>query len=334
MVDKLAATKPLPRLGSKGFTILSYNVLMPNSEDGWWISKYYSPDTKKEHTEWEYRGKLFREQFSHLAPDVICIQEAHAESFETDFGGWMREAGYENALMKKGRMRCATFWKTDRFNIAHGGVQHKDRTLICELVEQQTAEEEASPMTSPRRVFIVNCHLTAGPDSKRRLKQAYEALEAVRKVVVKQHKQELSALQQVERERQKAEKQRRKREEQAARKQPADLQPPEPPPQPELRSKSQPGAASLQDATPGQQEGQQAEPKPKQQKQKQNPPKQPKHTPPSKQEVAAAEARMVQKVAVVVCGDFNSEGRTAVRELLLHSQVNGIWACDSILVKV
>ena len=42
----------------------------------------------------------------------------------------------------------------------------------------------------------------------------------------------------------------------------------------------------------------------------------------AEQEVAAAvEVRELQQVAVVFCGDFNSEGHTAVRELLLRSKV-------------
>ena len=182
MVNKIAASVPLPCLGKNGFTVLTYNVLIPNSQDGWWVYKYYCAGTKREHTEWAHREKLFKQQFATLASDVVCIQEAHAESFETDFGIWMREAGYAHALMKKGRMRCATFWKTSRFKLANKGLQHKDRTLICELIEVRPVVEATKETlrTEPsRRVFIVNGHLSAGHSSQRRLHQAHEALEAV-----------------------------------------------------------------------------------------------------------------------------------------------------------
>ena len=68
-------------------TLLSYNCLLPNSIDGWWIYKYY--DTNRvptKHTEWPHRKALLKGQlWGEEKMDVVCLQETCAESFETDF---------------------------------------------------------------------------------------------------------------------------------------------------------------------------------------------------------------------------------------------------------
>jgi endonuclease/exonuclease/phosphatase family metal-dependent hydrolase len=314
MAQTVAADLPLPQLGDKGFTLLTYNVLMPNSNDGWWVHKYYGAGVDKDHTEWEYRVKLLRKQMTDDKPDVICIQEATEPSFEADFCVWMREEGYAHELMKKGRMRCATFWRTERFALAveadpkNGGVQHKDRSLICELVEVN----EADKGVDRRSVFIVNCHFTAGPDRKRRLKQAHEAVETVKKTMSKRYKEDQTKKQQEEKRRQHEEKKRLKREadklkkEAEANKQQQQEQPPQPP-----QEKQDAGCGA--DCGAGGGDGDKPKTKSK--------PKKPKQQQPNKQEQAAAEALYIQSVPVVMCGDFNSGGMTAVRELLVECEV-------------
>eukprot|EP00435_Cladocopium_sp_Y103_P029006 s1120_g7.t1 len=88
---------PAAEGGPTAFTCMSYNVLLPNSQDGWWIYKYYR-DAQGSHTEWPQRQGLMRKQ----------IQQD-----------------------KKGRMRPATCWRPSRFKLL--SAQHKDRSLILAL---------------------------------------------------------------------------------------------------------------------------------------------------------------------------------------------------------
>ena len=167
---------PLPTDSSQ-FSILSYNVLMPNSVDGWWLYKYYQPSTPLEHTEWHAREALLRQQLSRSRADVICLQEMAPESFESDFH-FLTEQSYECILHSKGRMRVATFWRTERFSLLLVP-KHGDRTLITVLQTVVAADEKQQTL------FVVNCHLTAGPDAARRLRQMHDALELVRKTAQK-----------------------------------------------------------------------------------------------------------------------------------------------------
>jgi hypothetical protein len=43
-------------------SIVSYNVLLPNSTDGWWVYKYYATGTEESVTAWPHRQALLREQ--------------------------------------------------------------------------------------------------------------------------------------------------------------------------------------------------------------------------------------------------------------------------------
>ena len=150
---------------AQGLTCMSYNVLLPNSKDGWWIYKYYR-DSRGAHTHWPMRQALLEKQIARVQPDVLCLQEVSELSFDEDFH-FLGKAGY-TVLMheKKGRMRPATCWKGDWKQVI---AQHKDRSLIVGLQNKDTV------------LFVVNVHLTAGPSADRRLRQMHEALETVEK---------------------------------------------------------------------------------------------------------------------------------------------------------
>ncbi|EKX43009.1 hypothetical protein GUITHDRAFT_52218, partial [Guillardia theta CCMP2712] len=76
------------------FSISTYNVLMPNSEDGWWVYKYYQSHVPRELREWEARqGRMKDLLLHHGGSDIVCIQEACGSSFDKDFA-FMTEAGY------------------------------------------------------------------------------------------------------------------------------------------------------------------------------------------------------------------------------------------------
>ena len=58
----LAADAPLPSMGAQGVSVLSWNVLLPNSVDGWWIYKYYGADANAAGAPaWPARAALLRE---------------------------------------------------------------------------------------------------------------------------------------------------------------------------------------------------------------------------------------------------------------------------------
>eukprot|EP00927_Polykrikos_kofoidii_P049279 TRINITY_DN4335_c1_g1_i1.p1 TRINITY_DN4335_c1_g1~~TRINITY_DN4335_c1_g1_i1.p1 ORF type:complete len:590 (-),score=84.83 TRINITY_DN4335_c1_g1_i1:419-2188(-) len=170
----LAAGAPLTSFpAGSGFSLISYNVLLPNSEDGWWIYKYYREPG--EFTQWPRRQALLRQQLLSSQASIICLQEVSELSFSTDFG-FLVDEGFEAMLHeKKGRMRPATFWRRDMWERV--AASHKDRTLTVAL----RAKDGVSEIKDRPPVFIVNCHLSAGPSADRRLRQVHEALDAVGK---------------------------------------------------------------------------------------------------------------------------------------------------------
>ncbi|CAJ1335463.1 unnamed protein product [Effrenium voratum] len=158
------------RASSSGMVCMTYNVLLPNSQDGWWIYKYYRDNGP--HTSWPARQALLEKQILHCQPDVLCLQEVSEPSFSSDFA-FLPAAGYEAVLHdKKGRMRPATFWRSSEWEKV--GVQHKDRTLVVTL-------RKLGGQNAGKTVFVVNVHLSAGPNADRRLRQVQEALDVVSK---------------------------------------------------------------------------------------------------------------------------------------------------------
>ena len=48
-------------------SVLTYNVLLPNSVDGWWNYKMYNPPLSQEKqymSTWEYRQRLLKERIA------------------------------------------------------------------------------------------------------------------------------------------------------------------------------------------------------------------------------------------------------------------------------
>jgi endonuclease/exonuclease/phosphatase family metal-dependent hydrolase len=107
-----ALTRPCPR----SVSILSWNVLLPNSRDGWWLYKYYPPSVPAAATRWEARRALLQQTIATSEADIVCLQECSALSFASDFDFFLT-AGYSAALHGKGRMRPATFWRSDRLRL-------------------------------------------------------------------------------------------------------------------------------------------------------------------------------------------------------------------------
>uniref|UniRef100_A0A7S3QA10 EF-hand domain-containing protein n=1 Tax=Chaetoceros debilis TaxID=122233 RepID=A0A7S3QA10_9STRA len=249
-VPILPARQPLPSFFGEHdecFSLLSWNILLPNSIDNWWCHKQYAHaggigididiDNDKAHTQWKHRQSLIKERVLHSAPDVFCMQEADGDTFDADFE-FMKDAGYDHVLHKKFRFRCATFFLKDKFLLEQ--VAHKDRTLVTSLRCRTT------PTSTQRILHVVNCHLSGGAAPERRLRQVHDAVDQIRKWtnVLERTVTQLS---------------KGKR------------------PSPKLVAKAEQALAEYQDA------------------------------------------------AMIVCGDFNSDGNTAVRKLLVEGSVEPDW---------
>mmetsp|Transcript_33344 Transcript_33344/g.42828 ORF Transcript_33344/g.42828 Transcript_33344/m.42828 type:complete len:536 (-) Transcript_33344:175-1782(-) len=173
--EALPADQALPDMEGDGFSVMSYNVLLPNSQDGWWIYKNYQKHVPAEHRRWPHRGSLLEQQLISSNADIICVQEASGDSFEEDFA-FMKKAGYKHVLHKKYRFRCATFWKASSFELNYEA--HKDRVLLVGLRDLAAASQG-------KHIFVVNCHLSAGPNPDQRLRQVFDGVDQVRKEINK-----------------------------------------------------------------------------------------------------------------------------------------------------
>jgi len=199
---------------ARSFSVLSWNVLLPNSRDGWWLYKYYPPSVTAEDTRWETRRALLQQTICASEADVVCLQECSALSFASDFK-FLFDAGYEGAIHGKGRMRPATFWRSDRLRLCapdgaelpseeegtvegapgeaaegeegesdavdpaeaalvarlerkRAGILQADRTLTATFRLRNT---DGSDLDQCPPIWVTNCHLSAGPESRRRLRQ-------------------------------------------------------------------------------------------------------------------------------------------------------------------
>lgn len=132
------------------------------------------PDEQQIST-WEYRKSLLRERIGLIDADVVCIQETSPVSFEEDFAFMTDELGYDGVeLFKKGRFRPATFWKKNRVELACPP-QHKDRTLLTSFRLVDVGTEDTP---SGEYWHVLNCHLQAGKQGGRRVRQINEGVSA------------------------------------------------------------------------------------------------------------------------------------------------------------
>lgn len=178
---KLKLTSPAHLASSdcKTFSLLSWNCLLPNSEDNWWCEKMYQSHVPEEARQWPHRQGLIRDRILLADADLVCIQEAAGDTFDTDFA-FMRELGYEAVLHKKFRFRCATFYKPTAFTLQ--SVAHEDRALVTSFV-RSAANSSAGSAVDGRPLYIANVHLSGGAAPDRRLRQVHGVTERVRKWV-------------------------------------------------------------------------------------------------------------------------------------------------------
>jgi hypothetical protein len=59
---------------AESLSVMSYNVLLPNSVDGWWNYKMYLPPLSKEQTyisSWDFRRDLLKERISLVGKCIV-----------------------------------------------------------------------------------------------------------------------------------------------------------------------------------------------------------------------------------------------------------------------
>jgi len=121
---------------------------------------------------WEYRKSLLRERIGLIDADVVCLQEISPLSFEEDFSFMTDDLGYDGVeLFRKGRFRPATFWKKDRVDLVIPA-QHKDRTLLTTF---RPIDEDTKDIRD-EYWHVLNCHLQAGKQGGRRVRQIVDGV--------------------------------------------------------------------------------------------------------------------------------------------------------------
>jgi mRNA deadenylase 3'-5' endonuclease subunit Ccr4 len=134
---------------------------------------------------WDHRKSLLRECIGLIDADVVCLQEVSPLSFEDDFAFMIEDLGYDGVeLFKKGRFRPATFWKKDRVALV-GTPHHKDRTLLTSF----RLIDETTKVIKEDNWHVLNCHLQAGKQGGRRVRQIIEgtnaAIKTAKKIMLK-----------------------------------------------------------------------------------------------------------------------------------------------------
>ena len=136
----------------------------------------YLPPLNEENqhiSSWDYRRDLLRQRISSVDADVVCLQEVSPLSFESDFA-FMKELGYDGQeMLKKGRFRPATFYKISRVKLIAPAV-HKDRTMLTIFRPINN-----NMLDDGNNWYVLNCHLQAGKQASRRLRQINEGVKAV-----------------------------------------------------------------------------------------------------------------------------------------------------------
>jgi hypothetical protein len=82
-------------------------------------------------------------------------------------------------MFKKGRFRPATFWKTSALELASSAV-HRDRTLLTTFRRKEEQDDGITAESIPKMLgncwHVLNCHLQAGKQAQRRVRQINEGV--------------------------------------------------------------------------------------------------------------------------------------------------------------
>ena len=108
------------------------------------------------------------------------------------------DLGYDGVEMfKKGRFRPATFWKTSSLELTAPPV-HKDRTLLTSFRRKAGTDDDAGGNANDKKAdktidgnwYVLNCHLQAGNNAPRRVRQINEGVRSVMTLARKQKQKE------------------------------------------------------------------------------------------------------------------------------------------------
>jgi len=120
---------------------------------------------------WESRRELLKERIALIDADVVCLQEVSPQSFEDDFSFMSEDLGYDGVeLFKRGRFRPATFWRKNKCTLVEKP-RHNDRTLLTSFHVTQPLSNEDQNSVDDRNWHVLNCHLQAGSQGPRRVRQ-------------------------------------------------------------------------------------------------------------------------------------------------------------------
>uniref|UniRef100_A0A7S4N9S0 Endonuclease/exonuclease/phosphatase domain-containing protein n=1 Tax=Odontella aurita TaxID=265563 RepID=A0A7S4N9S0_9STRA len=120
-----------------------------------------------------------------IGADVVCLQEVSPKSFEEDFAFMRDELGYDgHEMFKKGRFRPATFWKTSKLELLDKP-KHGDRTLLTAFKKVEEGQGGGGGDDFHRNWHVLNCHLQAGPQGGRRVRQIHDGVDGAFKLAKK-----------------------------------------------------------------------------------------------------------------------------------------------------
>ena len=147
------------------FTVLTFNIM--HAEFAFIDDDRY-PWCAKEHLAWSHRLPLIRQIISESKADIVCLQEADAETVEADFAGlgyaiewqkhkkklkalekWREEQKSNPVAKKPNTIICATLYKPERFEAVTTDIG--SRVMTVELHELSTG----------RHLWVTNAHLEA-----------------------------------------------------------------------------------------------------------------------------------------------------------------------------
>ncbi|OCF77586.1 glucose-repressible alcohol dehydrogenase transcriptional effector [Kwoniella mangroviensis CBS 8886] len=121
----------------ESFTVLTYNILCHSFAPGTTYS--YTPSWA---LEWGYRKQAILNEIAQASADIVCLQEIGCEQYADYFLPELKRHGYEGQHYPRSRARtmsadeqkavdgCATFWKSDRFQLVEAQVVEFNQLAI------------------------------------------------------------------------------------------------------------------------------------------------------------------------------------------------------------
>eukprot|EP01083_Nonionella_stella_P064580 168453_1 len=132
------------------FRVLSYNCLAPI-----YCTQAMYPYVEPYKLEWDYRKYNIKREILRYNPDVICLQEVQHNHFDDYFTKELSKEGYEGMYRPKSRGNrdpksvdgCAIFFKSDRFKVSSRYHIDFNDTSNLYLNMLQNGSESGKPMT-------------------------------------------------------------------------------------------------------------------------------------------------------------------------------------------